>query len=205
MLSSLHSRSHQAHANPLRAEEMPYLMSQSRRHTPAEPLRLLRVAVRSSRLARLLQIEPFPHPHVIHALFVPDTHSLVDLEAVAGPEFLQANLRVDQDEAVPGEVLVVLEPEIVDAEVLFQIFGESGGGVLGDNVRVVVGHGQGRVDEEFGDAEFAEVLQDREAAEGDERLAAVVDEGGGFLAGEGRAVHVAVVVEGVGGAVGWRD
>ena len=38
-----------------------------------------------------------------------------------------------------------------------------------------VGHGQGGVDEEFGDAEFAEFFQNGEAAEGDEAFAAVVD------------------------------
>jgi hypothetical protein len=205
MLSSLHSRSFQARASPSRAEEMPDLINQSRRNTAPEPLRLLRVAVRSSRLARLLQIEPLPHPHMIHALLLPDPHPFVDFEAVAAPELLQADLGVDQHEAVPSEVLVVFETEIVNAEMLFQFFSEGCGGVFRNDVRVVVGHGEGGVDEEFGDAEFAEVLQDGEAAEGDERLAAVVDEGGGFFAGEGGAVHVAVVVEGVGGGVGRRN
>lgn len=179
--------------------------NRSRRHTPPEPLRLLRIAIRRRRLARLLQVQPLPHPHVIHAFLLPDPHALIDLEAVARPELLQADLRVDQHEAVPGEVLVFFEAEVVDAEVRFEVFGEDGGGVLGDDVRVVVGHGQGGVDEEFGDAEFAVVFEDGETAEGDEGFVAVVDEGGDCFACEGRAVHVAVVFEGVVRGIGWRD
>lgn len=137
---------------------------------------------------------------MIHALLVPNSHTLINLKAVARPELLQADLRVNQHEPVPVGVCIE-----VHAKVGVQVFRQGRAGRLGDDVWVVVGHGQGRVDEQFGDADFAEFGQDGEAAEGEEGFAAVVDGGFGFGAGVGRAVHVAVLVEGVVDCVGWWD
>lgn len=68
-------------------------------------------------------------------------------------------------------------------------------------MRVVVGHGQRGVDEQFRNADAAEFLEDGQAAEFDERLFAVVE--GGFDSALIRgSVEVAVLVEVVQSGVG---